>query len=190
MPLALKTLIVETYSDNILQDYHNSKYAVAPFPRAYVTSTWEPPIEPTKPVTMSYSPIQFQWPENHIYFHPTVGQKIYTNVPKIKPTESAVAPTELETTTLPLNIQFQWPENHIYFQPTVGQKIYTNDPKIKPTESAVAPTELETTTLPLMESQSVAFSVEDVGSRTFTQSNSRSFQISYEIVIFFLCFTI
>ena len=143
MHLALKTLIVETYSDNILQDYHNSKYAVAPFPLAYVTSTWEPPIEPTKPVTMCYSPIQFQWPENHIYFHPTVGQKVYTN-----------------------------------------------DPKIKPTESAVAPTELETTTLPLMESQSVAFSVEDVGSRTFTQSNSRSFQISYEIVIFFLCFTI
>lgn len=147
VPSALKTLIVETYSDNILQDYHNSKYAVAPFPLAYVTSTWEPPIEPTKPVTMCYSPIQFQWPENHIYFHPTVGQKIYTNVPKIKPTESSVAPTELKTTTLPL-------------------------------------TELQ------IDSQSVAFSVEDVGSRKISQSNSRSFQISYEIVIFFSCFTI
>ena len=149
MPSALKTLIVETHSDNILQDYHNSKYAVAPFPLAYVTSTWEPPIEPTKAVTFSYSPIQFQielWPENHIYYHPTIGQKIYTNV--------------------------------------------IHDPKIKPTEPTVAPTKLETTTLPLTESQSVAFLVEDVGSRKFSQSNSRSFQISYEIVIFFLCFII
>ena len=149
MPSALKTLIVETLSDNILEDYHNSKYAVAPFPLVYITSTWEPLIVTTKPITFSYSPIQFHWPENHIYYHPTIGEKIDTDgfhYPIIKSTEPSVATTELETTTL------------------------------------------ETTTF--TESQSVAFAVEDVGSRKVSKRKSRSFQISFEIIILFLCSTI
>ena len=68
-----------------------------------MTSTWYPPIEFTTPRLMSYSPIQYNWP--HIFFHPTGGYKMNTEVindPTIASTpELQTIPPITELQTIP-----------------------------------------------------------------------------------------